>query len=222
MCNLYAVTKGQQAIREAARAMQDRLGNLPPLPAIFPDMLAPIVRANGADRELVMARWGFPPPPPRPGSKPSTRPVTNVRNTDSRHWTPWLKKPEHRCLVPVTSFSEPDNRGGDKAPSIWTWFAKDETRPVMFFAGIWRDWEGTRGTKAHPADGQHLLYSFLTSEASADVREIHPDATPVILLSQEEQEAWLNAPWEIARDLQKPPRAGALRIVAFNTKKDEG
>ena len=36
MCNLYSVTKGQQAIRELAGAMRDRTGNLPPLPGIFP------------------------------------------------------------------------------------------------------------------------------------------------------------------------------------------
>jgi hypothetical protein len=37
MCNLYAETKGQQAIRELTGAMIDRSGNLPPLPGIFPD-----------------------------------------------------------------------------------------------------------------------------------------------------------------------------------------
>ena len=31
LCNLYSVTKGQQAIRELAGAMRDRTGNLPPL-----------------------------------------------------------------------------------------------------------------------------------------------------------------------------------------------
>jgi hypothetical protein len=36
LCNLYSVTKGQQAIRELAGAMRDRTGNLPPLPGIFP------------------------------------------------------------------------------------------------------------------------------------------------------------------------------------------
>jgi hypothetical protein len=37
LCNLYSVTKGQQAIRELAGAMRDRTGNLPPLYGIFPD-----------------------------------------------------------------------------------------------------------------------------------------------------------------------------------------
>jgi putative SOS response-associated peptidase YedK len=57
MCNLYSVTKGQQAIREAARAMRDVTGNWPPLPGVFPGDSAPIVR-NAPDgvRELATAR----------------------------------------------------------------------------------------------------------------------------------------------------------------------
>ena|ERR1700733_7350213 len=56
MCNLYAVTKGQQAIRELSRAMHDRISNLPPLPGIFPDYAAPIVRNTANGRELTIAR----------------------------------------------------------------------------------------------------------------------------------------------------------------------
>ena len=79
MCNLYAVTTGQQAIREFTRAMRDSTGNLPPMPAVFPDYAAPVVRnlADG-ERELTLMRWGFPPPP-----NLSTQPVTNVRNVRS-------------------------------------------------------------------------------------------------------------------------------------------
>jgi hypothetical protein len=41
LCNLYSLTKGQQAIRELSRAMSDRTGNMPLLPGIFPDYSAP-------------------------------------------------------------------------------------------------------------------------------------------------------------------------------------
>ena len=63
MCNLYSITKSQAAIIQIARAMRDRAGNMPPLPGIFPDYMAPIVR-NAPDgvRELAMARWGMPGP----------------------------------------------------------------------------------------------------------------------------------------------------------------
>jgi putative SOS response-associated peptidase YedK len=62
MCNLYSLTKGQQAIRDVACAMSDRTGNLPLLPGIYPDYRAPIVRNQAEGRELTMARWGMPSP----------------------------------------------------------------------------------------------------------------------------------------------------------------
>jgi hypothetical protein len=59
MCNLYSLTKGQAAIRDWFRARHDRTGNLPLFSGIFPDQMAPIVRASAdGERELVMARWG--------------------------------------------------------------------------------------------------------------------------------------------------------------------
>ena len=44
MCNLYSLTKGQKAIIALARATNDRIGNLPPMPGTFPDYPAPMVR----------------------------------------------------------------------------------------------------------------------------------------------------------------------------------
>jgi putative SOS response-associated peptidase YedK len=219
VCNLYSITKSQDAIRQLVKFTRDMTGNLPSMPAVFPNRMAPVVRA-GADgvRELLVMRWGFPPPSIL-GSKSRNPYLTNVRNTDSRYWRTWLTKPEQRCLVPVTSFAEPDNNQGPK--SIWTWFAQNESRPLMFFAGIWREWEGDRGTKAAPDVGKHLVFSFLTTDASPDVAPIHPDATPVLLLDEAAREEWMTAPWEIAQGLQRPPPAGALRVVAINTKQDD-
>jgi putative SOS response-associated peptidase YedK len=57
------------------------VGNLAPMPGVFPDYPAPVVRNAGAERELTMMRWGMP-PPPRAGGPP----VTNIRNTASPHW----------------------------------------------------------------------------------------------------------------------------------------
>jgi putative SOS response-associated peptidase YedK len=100
MCNLYSITKNQAAIRDLFKVARDATGNLPPLPAIFPDQVAPVVRINeGDDRELTMMRWGMPNPPQFPGI------TTNIRNTGSPHWRRWLA-PESRCLVPMSSFCE--------------------------------------------------------------------------------------------------------------------
>jgi putative SOS response-associated peptidase YedK len=58
MCNLYSMTKNVDAIRRLFGALNSQVGNLPSLPGIFPDYLAPIVRNAAGDREIVMARWG--------------------------------------------------------------------------------------------------------------------------------------------------------------------
>jgi putative SOS response-associated peptidase YedK len=103
VCNLYSQTKGQCAIVEFTRALRDTTGNLPSLPGVFPDYLAPIVR-----------------------NAPDGQRETNIRNTKSPHWRGWLK-PANRCVVPWTSFCEYADTKPKKTP---TWFAFDETRPL--------------------------------------------------------------------------------------------
>lgn len=39
MCNLYSMTRNQETIRRLFRVTRDLTGNLPVLPAIFPDMM---------------------------------------------------------------------------------------------------------------------------------------------------------------------------------------
>jgi putative SOS response-associated peptidase YedK len=90
LCNLYSVTRGQQAIREFTGAVRDRTGNLPPMPGIFPDYSAPIVRNQPEGRELMMARWGMPSAVFARNGKKSDPGVTNVRNATSPHWRRWL------------------------------------------------------------------------------------------------------------------------------------
>jgi putative SOS response-associated peptidase YedK len=105
LCNLYSYTKGQQAIRALVGVMNDRTGNMPPLPGIFPDYAAPIVRNQPEGRELIMARWGMPSPVFALKGRNSDPGVTNVRNIASPHWRRWLGV-ESRCVVPFTSFAE--------------------------------------------------------------------------------------------------------------------
>jgi putative SOS response-associated peptidase YedK len=53
--------------------------NLAPMPGVFPDYPAPVVRNAGAERELVLMRWGMP-PPQRTGGPP----VRDEIETDPR------------------------------------------------------------------------------------------------------------------------------------------
>lgn len=195
-------------MRQLFRIRRDLTGNLPLLPAIFPDTMAPVVRvALDGVRELIMMRWGFPPPP-----NLGKAPVTNVRNTASPYWRGWLKA-EWRCLVPATSFCE----WTDSRPKITHWFALDESRPLFALAGIWRLWTGERKGEM----GEHRLFSFLTTEANDVVQPIHTKAMPVLLTTQEEWDIWLKAPLNEALALQRPLPNDALRIVATGAKSDQ-
>ena len=216
MCNLYSVTKGQQAIRDLARAMRDTAGNLPLLSGVFPDYPAPIVRtaADGV-RELAKARWGMPSPAFALQGKKVDKGVTNVRNTASPHWRRWLG-PAARCLVPFTSFSENARTPEGKFEPVW--FALADDRPLAFFAGIWTGWTCTRKV----AEGEIAceLFAFLTTDTNAEVGAIHPKAMPAILTQPEEWETWLKAPWQDACALQRPLADGALHVVARGAKED--
>ena len=215
MCNLYSVTKGQQAIRELARAMQDRTGNLPPLPGIFPDYPAPIVRNHPDGRELAMARWGMPSPAFALEGKKCDPGVTNVRNTKSSHWRRWLGV-ESRCLVPFTSFAEHEVLPNGSRPPVW--FAFDESRPLAFFAGIWTTWTSVR--KVKEGETTNDLFAFLTTEPNDIVGACHPKAMPVILTTPEEIETWMTAAPAEALSLQRPLPNQVLRVVARGAKKD--
>jgi putative SOS response-associated peptidase YedK len=216
MCNLYSVTKGPQAIREAARAMRDVTGNWPPLPGVFPDYAAPIVR-NAPDgvRELSMARWGMPSPQFALKDRNSDPGVTNVRNVASPHWRRWLGV-ESRCVVPFKSFSENEALADGSHQPVW--FALDDSRPLAFFAGIWT--RGTSVRKVKEGETTNDLFAFLTTEPNTIVAPIHPKAMPVILTRDEDIETWLSAPAPVALELQRPLPNEALRIVARGKRED--
>jgi putative SOS response-associated peptidase YedK len=212
MCNLYSVTTNQEAIRRLFVVADDRAGNLPSLSAVFPDQMAPIIRgAPGRGRELVLARWGVPGPP-----QVGAPLVTNLRNAMSPFWRRWLA-PANRCLVPVNAFCEYADTKPRKTP---VWFARDETRPLFAFAGVWGRWRGVRGPKSAPVDGEHELFAFLTAEPNAIVAPIHPKAMPVTLTDPAAFELWLTAEPAVALTLQTPAPDDALRIVAQGKRED--
>ena len=69
MCNLYSITTNQAAIAALFRVVNRYVGNLAPMPGVFPDYPAPVVRKTDTGRELTIMRWGMP-PPPRTGGPP--------------------------------------------------------------------------------------------------------------------------------------------------------
>lgn len=220
MCNLYALTAGQQALRELAAAMAlgpvaDDLGNLAAQPAIWPDATAPVIgRARQPAAGLVLrpARWGMPSPAFALAGKRVDRGVTNIRNTASPHWQRWLG-PQHRCLVPFTAFAEPVAGAAGVRP---LWFAVHDgpAGGLACFAGIAARWTGVRRL----AEGEvtTTLFGFLTCAPNADVAPHHPRAMPVILTDPAEMRRWLTADWPDAAPLQRPLPDGALRLLGHD------
>lgn len=237
MCNLYSITTNQEAIRQLFGGIRDVTGNLPPMPGVYPDYRAPIVRnMPGGGRELALARWGMPSPQniqfeaakKRAGKlEAKGKPVnfkellrlepdsgiTNIRNTHSKHWKQWLGV-EHRCVVPMNSFSEFSKAHGGNV-----WFALNAARPLVVFAGLWiPQWRSVR--KVKEGETMNDLFAFLTTEPNAEVSPVHPKAMPVILTTVDDVDAWLSKPADEALMLQRPLSDGTLRIVATGTPED--
>jgi putative SOS response-associated peptidase YedK len=100
LCNLYSIITNQEAIRALFRKVNRYVGNLAPMPGVFPDYPAPVIgpAATADEAEMLLMRWGMP-PPPRTGGPP----VTNIRNTTSPHWRMWLRLTRSSSFVAASN-----------------------------------------------------------------------------------------------------------------------
>jgi putative SOS response-associated peptidase YedK len=213
MCNMYSLNTTREEIDKYLKVSHNRMGQVPEQLTLFPGQKAPVVRlAPDGERELVFMSWGF--VLQQDGKAP--RRVTNTR--DDKVQSPFWKQSveQRRCLVPVTSFAEPD----DGKPALWHWFALngDTPRPLFAFAGIWRGFKGV--LKKDGPVVEMDTYSFLTTPPNAHTERINHDRLPAILGTEEEQRDWLMGRMN---GLLRPYPASKMREVQVGLeKKDKG
>ena len=211
------MTATRDAVGKLFRVSGNRMAATEPKSAIFPSNDAPVVRrADDGERELLELSWGF--VLPQKGLAPKR--VTNVRDDKVRSSSFWKGSfNERRCLVPVTSFSEPKGR----SPATWHWFALrgDQPRLLFAFAGIWRSFSGPI-----KKDGDLVtldVFAFMTTRPNKLVAAVHPSRMPVMLASPEAHDIWLNSTPEKAFDLVQSYPADQMEIVQSGSdRKDLG
>ena len=222
MCNLYSNTMTQDAMRGLFNIApgSDRIGNQPPMPAIFPGYDAPVVRLDDdGNRELVSMKWGFVmrPKSPKTGKLLAPKAVNNARDDklSGRFWNASFR--ERRCLVPATSFCEAKGRN----PATYYWFGMkgDEERPPFAFAGVWRDFKGEwRGEQVEIPTS-----SVVTSTPNELVKPVHPSRM-VVILDPADYEQWLHGTEDEAMKLCKPYPADRMTVFKSGEgeKSDDG
>jgi putative SOS response-associated peptidase YedK len=216
MCNLYSQTRNAEAIRRLFRISHNRTVSIEPQPSIFPGYTAPVVRtAADGERELVNMSWGF---IFKPADGKAWRRVTNVRDDKmlkSRFWKPSFEA--RRCLVPASSYCEPDT---DK-PAKWHWFAVngEHDRELFAFPGIWQRWTGPIKKDGPVVDLD--VYSFMTTEPNALTVSINHERMPVLLSGDDQFETWLSGSPADAFSLAMSFDPARMRIVQSGADKED-
>lgn len=200
MCNLFANTIPQSAMRALFAVAEDHLGNDPARPAIFPKMQAPIVGIGpDGQRWLRLAEWGFvlPQLSKRTGRPIQPKAVNNARDDRLRSTPFWAKSfALRRCLIPASSYCE--TKGRAPATHVWFGLAGDGPRPPFACAGLW-----CMAAPRAASDPPRLTVAMVTTTPNALTRTVHPDRMPAIL-DPAQYDTWLQGSEAAAQALLAP------------------
>ena len=188
MCNDYEQHVSYAAYAEAIRALElsapaaESAAALPQADDIRIGDFGPVIRAAGNGVELVLMKFGFPPPRPKAG------PIFNFKS-DNRHFDQ-----SKRCLILLSGFFE---FTGTKYPKAKHRFSLRDS-PIMAIAGLWSE-----------ADDGALSFTMLTTTPGPDIAPYHD--RQVCILAPKDWAAWLFLTTPEA-DLLKPLPAGSLVV----------
>jgi putative SOS response-associated peptidase YedK len=185
MCNDYEQHVSAAQYRKAIAALELEPGDdaaLVQADDVRIGDMGPVLRAAGNGVELVLMRFGFPPPRSKAG------PIFNFKS-DGRDFSG-----SKRCVVVLSGFFE---FTGSKYPKTKHRFALKDS-PVMGIAGLWSE----------DKDGA-LSFTMLTTEPGPDIAPVHD--RQVCVLKPEDWAAWLfsSKPQE---ELLRPLPAGTLVV----------
>jgi putative SOS response-associated peptidase YedK len=184
MCNLYHLRKS--AAEVAAHFSVDSPVQSNAVEEVYPGYPGMVVREDAGARVMQSMIWGFPLrlKTMSPTAKP--KPVNNIADLRKPMWLGLARKPEWRCLIPLTGFAEAEGVKGSKTR---TWFSvKDQ--PIFAWAGLWRD-----SAEWGP------VYSGVMTDCNDAIRPVH-DRMPV-LLHRSEYDLWLHGSFDEIVGLQE-------------------
>ena len=197
--------------------------------SLFPLATGPFLRnaADDGSRELAWGQWGMIPPesntripmtrPRGPGEKPKRLSTVNARteSVNSRPTFSGAWRAGQRCIVPASSFDEPNWETGK---NVWWQFRRADGAP-WGVAGLWSRW-------IDPETGETVdSYTMLTINANAHplMSRMHkPEVDPatkmplppekqdkrsLVLIEREHVDRWLQGTLDDAKGLLVPTPA---------------
>ncbi|MCW6530687.1 SOS response-associated peptidase family protein [Sphingomonas sp. MMSM20] len=177
MCNLYAV-------RRSAAEVAAHFGVENPVASnagdeVYPGYPGVVVREQDGQRVMQSMAWGFPLRlrTMKPTAKPKA--VNNIADLSKNMWIGLARKPQWRCLIPVTAFAEAE---GAKGSMTRTWFNLRD-QPIFAWGGLWRD-----SSEWGP------VYSGAMTEANGTIAPVH-NRMPV-LLRPDDYDLWLHGDFD--------------------------
>jgi putative SOS response-associated peptidase YedK len=186
MCNAYEQQVTHAQYRKAIEALEGSKGDESALETsgeVRIGDMGPVLRAAGNGVELVLMRFGWPPPRPKAG------PVFNFKS-DKRSFAD-----SRRCVIVLSGFFE---FTGTKYPKAKHRFSLKGS-PVMGIAGLWSE-----------DDSGALSFTMLTTAPGPDIEPYHDRQVCVLAPADWAHWLFLTKPQEA---LLVPLPAGTLDVV---------